>query len=176
MQALLNLLPDPSSPWFDDITTPSTETADTILLQAVEAAVVELTETLGEDMDGWLWGDLHTLTFENGSLGQSGIGPVEAIFNRGPVPVDGSSGTVNATGYSFGDPYTARAGVSQRLIVDLGDWSNSLSMHTTGQSGHPYHRHYDDMIDPWRNIEYHPLLWERSNVEASAEGTLILTP
>ena len=176
MQALLNLLPDPSSPWFDDITTPSTETANTILLQAVEAAVAELTETLGEDMDGWHWGDLHTLTFENSSLGQSGIGPIEAIFNRGPVPVDGSSGTVNATGYSFGDPYTAMAGVSQRLIVDLGDWSNSLSIHTTGQSGHPYHRHYDDMIDPWRNIEYHPQLWERSNVEASAEGTLILTP
>jgi penicillin amidase len=176
MQALLNLLPDPTSPWFDDITTPSAETGDTIMLQAVEAAVVELTEILGEDMDGWRWGDLHTLTFENSSLGQCGIGPVEAIFNRGPVPVDGSSGTVNATGYSFGNPYTAGGGVSQRLIVDLGDWTNSLSMHTTGQSGHPYHRHYDDMIDPWRNIEYHPLLWVRSDVEASAEGTLILTP
>jgi len=49
-------------------------------------------------------------------------------------------------------------------------------MHTTGQSGHAYHRHYDDMIDPWRNIEYHPMLWEQADVEADAEGILVLRP
>jgi penicillin amidase len=47
-------------------------------------------------------------------------------------------------------------------------------MHTTGQSGHPFHPHYDDMIDPWRNIDYHPMLWQRQDVEADAEETLIL--
>jgi len=49
-------------------------------------------------------------------------------------------------------------------------------MHTTGQSGHPFHRHYDDMIDPWRNIEYHPMLWTRGQVEAAVVDYLILTP
>jgi hypothetical protein len=25
-------------------------------------------------------------------------------------------------------------------------------MHTTGPSAYPSHRHYDDFVDPWRNI------------------------
>ena len=174
--ALVDLLADEASPWFDDVTTPEVETRDEILLRALEGAVEELTETLGRDMARWRWGDLHTATFENQSLGQSGIGPIEAIFNRGPVPVDGTSRTVNATGYSMNDPYTVMSVPSQRQIVDLEDFTRSVSMHTTGQSGHPYHRHYDDMIDPWRNIEYHPMLWERADVEADAEGVLVLTP
>ncbi|MGD1995993.1 MAG: penicillin acylase family protein [Anaerolineae bacterium] len=174
--ALVNLLADPSSPWFDDITTPEVEARDEILLEALDQAVDELTETLGKDVTRWRWGDLHTATFENQSLGQSGIGPIEAIFNRGSFPVDGSIATVNNTGYSLNDPYGVVTVPSYRQIVDLGDLTRSVSMHTTGQSGHPYHRHYDDMIDPWRNIEYHPMLWQRSDVEADAEGVLVLMP
>jgi len=176
MVALLDFLPDPNSPWFDNVDTPETETRDEIVLQALEEAVEELTETLGADMTRWRWGDLHTATFENQSLGQSGIGPIEALFNRGPVPVDGTIATVNNTGYSPGNPYGVSIVPSYRQIIDLADFTRSVSMHTTGQSGHPFHRHYDDMIDPWRNIEYHPMLWERADVEAAAEGVLVLRP
>jgi penicillin amidase len=174
--ALVDLLADDGSPWFDDVTTPEVETRDEILLRALEEAVEELSETLGRDMARWRWGDLHTATFENQSLGQCGIGLIEAIFNRGPVPVDGTIATVNNTSYDLDDPYRATWIPSQRQIVDLADLTRSVSMHTTGQSGHPYHRHYDDMIDPWRNIEYHPMLWERADVEADAEGVLVLRP
>ena len=173
--ALVGLLKEEAA-WFDDTTTPQVETRDEILLLALEGAVEELTETLGRNMDKWRWGDLHTATFTNQSLGQSGIGLVEAMFNRGPVEVDGTGYTVNATGYSTSDPYTVRSVPSYRQIVDMQDLSRSVSMHTTGQSGHPYHEHYDDMIDPWRNIEYHPMLWERADVEADAEGVLVLRP
>jgi len=147
-----------------------------ILLSALEDAIDELSETLGEDMSGWKWGDLHTATFRNQSLGNSGIGIIEAIFNRGPVAVDGTGGAVNATSYSMSDPYAVAALPSQRQIVDLEYFERSLTMHTTGQSGHPFHRHYDDMIDPWRNIQYHPMLWTRGQVEAAAEAQLTLTP
>jgi len=174
--ALVDLLADETSPWFDDATTPQVETRDEILLQSLEEAVEELTETLGRNMARWRWGDLHTATFENQSLGQSGISPIEAIFNRGPVPVDGTVATINNTGYSLGRPYGVTVVPSYRQIVDLGDFTHSVSMHTTGQSGHPYHPHYGDMIDPWRNIEYHPMLWERTNVHADAEAVLVLTP
>jgi penicillin amidase len=174
--ALVDLLADEGSPWFDDLTTPEVETRDEILLRALEAAVEELTETLGRDMADWRWGDLHTATFENQSLGQCGVGLIEAVFNRGPVPVDGTIATINNTSYELDDPYRVTWLSSQRQIVDLADLTRSVSMHTTGQSGHPYHRHYDDMIDPWRNIEYHPMLWERADVEADAEGVLVLRP
>ena len=176
MTALLNILPDPNAPWFDDIRTPETETRDEILLRALEDAVEELTETLGSDMRKWRWGDLHTATFRNQSLGKSGVGPIEAIFNRGPFPVDGTIATVNNTAYNPNRPYEVSTVPSYRQIVDLSDLSRSVSMHTTGQSGHPFHPHYDDMIDPWRNIQYHSMLWTRSEVEANAEGTLVLMP
>ena len=174
--ALVSLLADETSPWFDDVTTRQVETRDEILLQALEEAVEELTETLGRNMARWRWGDLHTATFENQSVGQCGIGVIEAIFNLGPVPVDGSIATINNTGYSPSHPYGVVIVPSYRQVVDLGDFTQSVSMHTTGQSGHPYHHHYSDMIDPWRNIQYHPMLWQRADVEANAEATLILTP
>ena len=54
--------------------------------------------------------------------------------------------------------------------------SRSLSMHTTGQCGHPFNPHYDDMIDPWRNHQYHSMLWTLDQVEAGAESHLQLLP
>jgi penicillin amidase len=63
-----------------------------------------------------------------------------------------------------------------RMIVDLGDFSNSVAIHTTGQSGHSYSQHYDDMIGLWCNIKYHPMLWIREQVEAATVDKLILNP
>jgi penicillin amidase len=58
----------------------------------------------------------------------------------------------------------------------MSDLQNSFTIHTTGQSGHAYHNHYVDMADPWREIEYHPMLWEREAIELDAEGHLRLVP
>ncbi|MFW6115424.1 MAG: penicillin acylase family protein [Chloroflexota bacterium] len=176
MNALLTILPEPDSPWFDDVMTSRVETRDEILLRALEEAVQELSARQGSNMDNWRWGALHTASFENQSLGRCGIGLVEALFNRGPYPIDGSMATVNQASYKLDQPFSARTIASYRQIVDLGDLSRSVSMHTTGQSGHPFHRHYDDMIDPWRNVEYHPMLWDRTTVETQAEAVLILSP
>ncbi|MCK5633737.1 MAG: penicillin acylase family protein, partial [Anaerolineales bacterium] len=175
--AVSRMLPDQETHWFDDVTTPELESRDEILLLALGDTIDELSEALGEDMAKWQWGELHTATFRNESLGSSGVGIIEAIFNRGPVAVDGTGGAVNATSYSLSNPYSVVGLPSQRQIVDLEYFERSLTMHTTGQSGHPFHRHYDDMIDPWRNIQYHPMLWTRGQVEAAAAETqLTLTP
>jgi len=176
MVALKNILPKPDTKWFDDTYTDEVETSEQMILLALQDTIDELTEKLGKNIDKWTWGKLHTATFENQSLGQSGIGLLEWLLNRGPVPVDGSSGAVNNTAYSFSNPYTVSSVPSQRQILDFQYFEQSLSMHTTGQSGHPFHPHYADMIDPWRNIEYHPMLWTRGQVEAAMEDYLILTP
>jgi penicillin amidase len=173
---LLPLLEQPEAPWFDDRLTPDVEVRDDILLLALGDALEELSDSLGADMNRWRWGDLHRATFENQSLGQSGIAPIEAIFNRGPVEVDGTMSTVNNTGYDPAEPYDESKVPSYRQIIDLSDFARSVSVHTTGQSGHPFHPHYDDMIDLWRNIQLHPMLWARSDVEASAADHLTLTP
>ena len=175
--AIANLLEEPDNPWWDHRSTPDvTETRDDILARALAKAYERGVEELGPNLDAWRWGDIHTAEFRNGTLGESGIALIERIFNRGPVATSGGGEQVNATGWSTTEPFGVRSLPSMRQIVDLGDLSNSLMIHTTGQSGHPGHRHYDDMIEPWRQIEYHPTLFTREEVEAAGARRLVLRP
>jgi penicillin amidase len=179
VEVVRDLAAQPDSPWWDDRTTKDkVETRDDIFLRAFTAAVDELENTLGQDPAKWAWGDLHTLTLRNQTLGQSGVAPIEALFNRGPYPTAGGESIVNATGWeaTAEHPYEVNWLPSMRMVVDLSGLDNSVSIHTTGQSGHAYHRHYVDMADLWRDIQYHPMLWERGRIEAEAEGHLRLVP
>lgn len=172
------LLQDPAAHWWDDVYTPAVESRDQILAQALNDGYDLAAAKLGDDAGKWRWGALHTATFRNQTLGQSGIGPIESIFNRGPVETAGGSEIVNATSWSTSADalFQVRAVPSLRIIIDLADFNRSISANTTGQSGHPYHPHYDDQIEDWRFIRYHPLLWERGQIETNAAGTLILKP
>lgn len=173
-----NLLDEPDSDWWDNVSTTGTrETRDIIFEQAFMAAVKELEEKSGKDPSKWRWGDLHTITFHNPSLGKSGISIIEAIFNRGPYPASGGTDMVNAAGWSASrSDYSISSIVSERLIVDLSNFDNSRSVISTGASGHISHAHYQDQVDPWRLIQYHPLTWTRSATEARQDGLLVLEP
>jgi penicillin amidase len=174
--AARNMLNEPDSAWFDNTQTSEIEGREQILVQTLEETIDELLDTLGKDPASWRWGDLHQATFESLTLGQSGIAPIEWIFNRGPYEVDGGLETLFRSRYNINEPFGVIALSSYLQIVDLDDMSRSLSMHTTGQSGHPFNTHYDDMIDPWRNHQYHPMLWYRAQVETAAESHLQLMP
>lgn len=68
------------------------------------------------------------------------------------------------------------SGVSQRYVADLSSWDNSRSIHTTGQSGQLFHKHREDFVSMWQNVEYHPMLFGREAIQADAESTLRMTP
>jgi penicillin amidase len=179
IEVVRNLVGQPNNPWWDNLTTKDkVETREDISLMAFTQAVDELEGRLGKDLSKWAWGDLHTLTFRNQTLGESGVAPIEALFNRGPYKTAGGEAIVNATGWdpTAADPYVVNWLPSERMVVDLSDLSNSTTIHTTGQSGHAYHSHYADMPDLWRNIQFHPMLWERTNIQADVEGHLKLAP
>ena len=168
---------DDSSLWWDDKTTTDIrETRADIIRKSFEQAVAELEDIFGNDPAKWNWGEMHAATFRNGTLGESGVAPIESLFNRGPFPTGGGTSIVNATGWSLSDGYETTSLPSMRMIVDLGNLNNSLTVHTTGQSGHAYHPHYVDMAPLWANVEYYPMLWEEGAVIADAEGHLVLTP
>jgi penicillin amidase len=101
---------------------------------------------------------------------------LEWAFNSKPIAARGDNFTVDAASYSFNHPFAMSHGVSQRQIVDLGDLSNSLMVHTTGQSGHAFHPHREDFIPLWQNVGYHPMLFDREAVDAQAAATLRLVP
>ena len=170
------LATDPAARWWDDTTTPAVETREDILLRSINEAVAWLNEHLGDNMDAWQWGKLHTATFSSSPLGESGIALIESIVNRGPFPVDGGSDLVNATNWSWDEPAAVRSHPSMRMIVDLSDFDASRWVIPTGQSGHPYNPHYDDQIDLWINGDYLPMLSSREAIEAAATDHLILEP
>lgn len=171
------IIADPENRWWDDVTTlNSAETRDDVVLRALGRAVVEGRELLGDDQAIWRWGDLHTVTFRNQTFGESGIGVIEAIFNRGPFEVPSGLDQVWSADYDIADPFETVNLASMRQLIDLENLDNSRMMHTTGQSGHPYHRHYDDFIESWRSVEFHPHLWSREVLEEEKTRRLLLEP
>jgi penicillin amidase len=136
---------------------------------------------------------LHTATFREATLGQSGIGPLEWYFNDGPHPVPGMAGAIDNTYFRFSraypdpdDPAYEPVGIahvfdvtnlpSYRLTIDLGDLDGARIVITTGQAGNPFDRHYNDQIDLWRNGETVPLPFTPEAIERSAVSILTLTP
>jgi penicillin amidase len=178
MQAVSLLMEKPNNAWWDDAATKdAVETRDDILVRSFGEAYANTLAALGKNRDNWRWGDLHTATFVSNPLGQSGISLIENMVNRGPFPTSGSTGTVNNTvWYTNSGDFSVEWVPSMRMIVDLSDLSKSVTVHTTGQSGHPYSRNYDDMIDLWRNMEYCPMPWTREQVDAVAVDKLVLEP
>ncbi|MCI0415759.1 penicillin acylase family protein [bacterium] len=170
------LLEQPESRWWDNQKTTKNEKRDDILKEAFNRAVLEMEKRFGKDPVTWRWGDLHTVTFRNESFGSSRILILERLFNRGPFSTGGGTSVINATSWDAEETYEVTALPSMRMIVDLSDFNNSFAIHTTGQSGHPFHPHYIDMAEPWSKMEYHPMLWDRSRIQANAEGTLKLVP
>jgi len=173
-EIIRQLVDQPENPWWNDTSTPEREIMTDILKLTFEESCKELKKDFGKDPASWQWGELHTITFQNQVM--SSFPFVNKFFNRGPFPAAGGNEIVNATGWDPGNPYVIDWLPSMRMIINLNDLSNSLSIHTTGQSGHAYHPHYIDMADLWRNIYYHPMLWDIDHVKRQAESLLILTP
>jgi penicillin amidase len=171
------ILQDPAKGWWDDARTADvTETRDDVLRRSLTEAYADGVATLGEDVNGWGWGDLHTIEFRSATLGESGIGFIENLFNRGPFPVSGSESVPQKTCWDVNDGFGVTCIPALRQIIDLGNLDNSLMIHSVGQSGHPMDAHYDDLIDLWRNFQYHPSNWSRAAAEGGEHEVLVLEP
>jgi penicillin amidase len=158
----------------------------------MDEAGAELRSAIGGP-DRWTWGRLHTATFREATLGQSGIGPLEWYFNVGPGPAPGTSGAVLNTYFRFSSAYPdpldqeyEPVGIarvfevtnlpSYRLTVDMRDLDGARIIITTGQGGNPFGRHYNDQIEPWTNGETVALPFSPSAIKAAAASTLTLAP
>lgn len=177
-EVMRRLVEQPESAWWDDQGSEgSLETRNDIFARAFAQAVAQMQDSYGKDPAQWpTWGEVHGADFRNQTLGESGIAPIETLFNRGPFATGGGEELVNAAGYSASAPFVVDWLPSEREIVDLGNLDNSLAIHTTGQSGHAFHPHYDDMSPMWAAVQYAPMWWEQQSVIEDAEGHLRLLP
>jgi penicillin amidase len=175
-EVVRGLLDDPQNAWWHDESRPQRQTRDDVLLLAMADAHAELTDRLGSDPSRWRWGALHTLTLTHASFGTSGIAPVERIFNRGPLETSGGSDIVNANGWSAVDGYEVTWVPSMRMLMDLSDLDAGRWIHLTGQSGRPFHRHYVDQAERWRDGGYAPMAFTPAATAAVTERRLTLQP
>ena len=191
-QALIALLGDPSNDWWDDQATAAPETATADVAAALDRTGAQLRAAFG-DPKAWTWGGLHQVTFREGTLGSSGIGPLEWYFDAAPRPVSGASGAVDNTYYhesrAYPDPsdssykpvgidgvFDVTNGPSYRLTIDMSDLNGARIVITTGQSGNPFDGHYGDMIGRWVNGDTVEFPFYADAITRAAVATLTLTP
>ena len=133
-------------------------------------------EELGPDPADWDYTAMHTFEARH----PMGVLPVlGSLFNRGPLPVAGSSTSIAAfSGRVSSEPWHERVshGPSMRFVADVGDPDGSLAVLPGGQSGHPFDRHYDDQLEPFLAGGAYPVSWSEAAIEAAASSTLRLVP
>ena len=170
------MLPDPAGPWWDDAATDEVETRDDILRSAMIAARDELTRRQARDPRLWTWGHLHRMNLHQATLGESGVAPIERLFNRDGWQVGGGGSIVDATSWDAVEGYEVTAAPSMRMVVSLADWDDSRWVNLTGVSGHPASSHYSDQTELYVAGETLPWAFGREAVEAGTDDTLVLTP
>jgi acyl-homoserine lactone acylase PvdQ len=180
--ALDRIVEDPDDEWWDDVTTPGRELRGDILKRAYEPALEWIGRNYGDLHMLWEWNIVHSSRLHH-PLGDAW--PWDQLLSRDLAP-DGWADTVNASPGGLpctggiclgGDFYRARAVYGYRQVLDASDPSTLWFMLLPGQSGHPFHPHYDDLLDEWLAGEYLPLRLAASPAEVEgAESVLILTP
>ncbi len=170
------LVKQPDNEFWDDVRTPKRETRDDILREAEIHARDALTEMRSRVPHDWRWGDLHTLTLQNPTLGSDGS-PVAFLFNRGGFRLAGGPSIVDATSWNAAEPgFSATVVPSMRMIVPLGDLNAARWINLGGESGHAYDAHYTDQTKLW--VAGQTVAWpfSRSAVQADATDVLHLRP
>ena len=193
-EALIDVLKTPSSRWWDLSVAGQDPSHDpgAVVGSAIDGAAADLRKALG-DPEKLRWGALHTVAFKEGTLGSSGILPLELYFDAARRPVAGADGTIQNNYYQvsraypnpddpsvvplgLGELFSVTNGPSLRFVVDMSDLDAARIVITTGQSGNPFAGHYSDQIPLWATGQTVQLPFSPANVAASAVETLTLTP
>ena len=140
---------------------------DELALEALRGALDDLEERFGPDPEGWRWGRVHALEFPH-PLG-AGHPVADWVFNRTLHP-GGAQETVAQIAYDPNNPYRAIWAPSWRMVADPAAPDRSQWQAFTGQSGHAWSAHYDDLQPGWEAGRMQPMAGE------GPFETLLLTP
>jgi penicillin G amidase len=141
---------------------------------ALHEAVQTLTEKFGPDSANWAWGMVRPLPLRHRFGDRK---PLDRIFNVGPVPGYGDSGTVNQACFEFWSPLRHSTITAHlRSVMEVGNWGESRFVVLGGQSGNPLSAHYADLVPLHLRGEGVPVHWSDEDVFRHARHTLTLDP
>ena len=161
--------------WCDIRQSAAVESCSTVARQALDAAILDLTDRYGPDVTSWRWGDAHEAVQMHPALGpiprlgwianlRQSLSGGDTTLARAPVADAG------------GRPFRPTTGAGYRGVYDLADPDSSVFIIASGQSGHPFSRHYDDLAVKWRRGEYITMSLDPDLARAAAAGVTRLFP
>ncbi|GAB4275598.1 MAG: penicillin acylase family protein [Pararhodobacter sp.] len=167
-----------ASHWCDVVQSAVVETCVDIARTALDAALLDLTQRYGPAIESWRWGDAHQATHDHPVLGEL---PVLRYFVNIRQSTSGGDHTLLRGRTRGGPPGAAEPflnvhGAGYRGVYDMADPEASVFIISTGQSGHPRSRHYDDLGVLWRRGEYIPMTLDPELSRAGGVGTTRLEP
>ncbi|TDL83648.1 penicillin acylase family protein [Palleronia sediminis] len=166
---------DGAAGWCDVVQSARVETCTDMARLALDDALIWIDERYGTALESLRWGDAHEALHAHETLG--GIGGIGWFANIRQSTSGGdntlSRGLSRGTGTN---PFTSVHGAGYRGIYDFADPDSSVFITSTGQSGHPLSRHYDDLGDLWRRGEYIPMTLDPDLARAAAVGVTELIP
>lgn len=169
VEVLLEAVEEPEKHFDED----PVRTRNKLLLSTLDSALEEVCERLGDDRDTWRWGDLKHAYFEH-SLSTGVEDDITETLNVGPEPMGGGNYTVGRAGHD--DNFQLTHGGSWRMVIDVGEWDNSLAINVPGQSGDSESPFYDNLLEKFVNGEYFPLLYTRDAVQDACVKRIGLKP
>ncbi len=162
------------SPWFDNLTTKEIkETRKDIFTASLSDAISSLKKQLGDNINNWKWGKVHTLTHVH-PIGRSQ--PWDKLFNVGPFPKAGGNDVIDKEGFKYNKSgiFNVVDGPAMRMLVDFADPNHAMSIIPTGQSGNIMSKHYSDQANMFVNGEYRII--NTNKKELHNDDELILSP
>lgn len=164
-----------ASAWCDVIQSAAVESCTDMARIALDQALLRLTERYGPNPESWRWGDAHQATHDHPVLGEV---PLLKWFVNIRQSTSGGDFTLQR-GLTKGtgpEPWQNVHGAGYRGVYDFADPDSSVFVTSTGQSGHPLSRHYDDLGERWRRGEYVPMSLDPDLARAAAVGITRLEP
>jgi len=164
-----------ASAWCDVVRSERVETCTEMADLALSDAVVWLGETYGSALESLRWGDAHQAAHDNQILGRV---PIIGWMVNIRQSTGGGDNTLRRGRTSGRDPtpFLNVHGAGYRGVYDFADPDSSVFIISTGQSGHPLSRHYDDLGRLWRLGEYIPMSLDADLARAAAVGVTTLVP
>ncbi len=164
-----------ASVWCDVVQSAPIETCTDIARAALDDAIVWISETYGPDLQSLRWGDAHMATQDHTVLGTTRV--LNWFVNIRQSTSGGDNTMMRGRTRGTGNqPFQNVHAAGYRGVYDFADPDSSVFVISTGQSGHPLSRYYDDQGELWRRGEYIPMSLDPALARAAAVGITYLQP
>ena len=166
---------DGASAWCDVRQSAPKESCTDMARLALDDALIWIEERYGSALESLRWGDAHQATQDHAVLGKV---PLLRYFVNIRQSTSGSDNTLQRGKSSGRDPHPFQNihAAGYRGVYDFADPDSSVFIVSTGQSGHPLSRYYDDLAQLWRRGEYIPMSLDEELARAAAVGITRITP